>query len=308
MKQALNQMPFTPINKLREVVEHRSVYTMSHCELNIMETVTANKLISFSSNYPVISTMVKGKTVIHFSDEKPFDYIPGESIAIPSNTNIDIDFPETSEQNPTQCTVIFIDYQKISEAVAYLNEFHPRADENGTWKSNFGHFLHFNNHRTFVEVVNDLIKIICSEQYHVKELLVETLLKELIIRVMQMENLEQIHSNTVKYLTTNRFAYLMKYIEENLRNTLKITDLCQIVYMSKPSLFRTFKNEFGISPIEFVIRERIRLAKNLLGSQNSIKESCFKSGFNNLHYFVRTFKRVEGITPKTYVNLLTTES
>ncbi|NEU09616.1 AraC family transcriptional regulator [Flavihumibacter sp. R14] len=307
MKRFINPLPQTPIQELKDVVEHRRVYSMAHCELNIFETIHSEHQISFCSNYPVISTMVTGKKIIRFFDEAPFDYLPGESIIIPANGNILIDFPDTSEINPTQCTVLYLDHQKISEAVTYINESLPRAEENGEWKLHFDHCLHFHNNQSFVEVINNLIQIICSEEYLVKEPLVEIMIKELIIRILQQENLRFLQENSVTYSNTNRFAYLIKYIDEHLTSTLKITDLCQIVYMSKPSLFRTFKNEFGISPIEFIIRERIRLAKNLLASQNSIKESCFKSGFNNLHYFVRTFKRVEGITPKTYTSLLQTQ-
>jgi len=71
--------------------------------------------------------------------------------------------------------------------------------------------------------------------------------------------------------------------------------------MSKPSFFRAFKHELGISPVDYVIRERIQLSKQLMSNPyNSISEACFKAGFNNLNYFSRAFKKIEGVTPSLY--------
>ena len=60
-------------------------------------------------------------------------------------------------------------------------------------------------------------------------------------------------------------------------------------------------DQLGISPVEFVIIERIKHAKNLLKDQNLyIKNVSYESGFVDTNYFIRTFKHYEGITPKQY--------
>jgi AraC family transcriptional regulator of arabinose operon len=74
-----------------------------------------------------------------------------------------------------------------------------------------------------------------------------------------------------------------------------------MAFMSKASFFRAFKHEMGISPVDYIIKERLQFAKQLLNSPyNSISEACFKAGFNNLNYFSRAFHKVEGITPSQY--------
>jgi AraC family transcriptional regulator of arabinose operon len=82
---------------------------------------------------------------------------------------------------------------------------------------------------------------------------------------------------------------------------LSIDALSQIAFMSKASFFRAFKHEMGISPVDYIIKRRIGFAKQLMSNPyNSVSEACFKAGFNNLNYFSRTFKKLEGITPSTY--------
>ena len=71
--------------------------------------------------------------------------------------------------------------------------------------------------------------------------------------------------------------------------------------MSKPSFFRCFKREFGISPVDFIIQERIKAAKKLLKDINvTIGQASYAVGFNNLSYFFKLFKRIEGVTPNEF--------
>lgn len=63
-----------------------------------------------------------------------------------------------------------------------------------------------------------------------------------------------------------------------------------------------FKDEFGTSPNDFILQERINKAKELLASQNSIKETAYQTGFSDTNYFTRVFKQLVGVTPKSYQN------
>jgi len=304
MKQLIQANSETPIAELREVVENRKVYTMKHCELNVFEISTSLHNILFTPAFPSISTILQGKKVIRVDGKEPFEHLPGQGLIMPANTTLSIDFPEASVSYPTKCAVLYVDHQTISEVIAYRSENLPKVTESGVGKLNFAEAFHFNNHTDFVDILHCLINIMRSEHYFFRESLVDTLIRELLIRIIQIQHLESDRSMECEYTDTNRFGCLIQYITNNLTSTLKVEDLCNIVYMSKPSFFRLFKKEFRISPIEYIIKERIQLAKHHLAKASSIKESCFKSGFNNLHYFVRTFKRLEGITPKTYTELI----
>jgi AraC-like DNA-binding protein len=71
--------------------------------------------------------------------------------------------------------------------------------------------------------------------------------------------------------------------------------------MSSASFYRFFKRELGMSPIEYVLNEKIKHAKKLLRNPGiQINEVCYLSGFEDANYFIRLFKKHEGITPKQY--------
>ena len=66
-------------------------------------------------------------------------------------------------------------------------------------------------------------------------------------------------------------------------------------------MYRMIKRELGISPVELIILERIKLAKALLKDQHMyIKNVCYEAGFEDANYFIRAFKMHEGVTPKQY--------
>ena len=57
----------------------------------------------------------------------------------------------------------------------------------------------------------------------------------------------------------------------------------------------------GCDCVDVVENLAINRAKELLKMTKSVKESCFGSGFSDVTYFVRLFKKREGITPGAYM-------
>jgi AraC family transcriptional regulator of arabinose operon len=288
----------TGTKELRTLVENRKAYTLNHCELNIYETYQRSELVPLTFSDLVITSMLRGKKVMHLFDKPGFDYLPGETVIVPPNVTMTIDFPEASELNPSQCTALAINKQEISSTLDFLNENYPRAN-NDAWQLNYNQFHFFNNFE-LAQLINKLISISTGDVL-TKDVLANLTLKELLIRLMQMQNLNEVEERVDSLSSSNRFAYIVQYIKAHLTEKLNIDSLSDMAYMSKSSFFRAFRQEMGISPVDFIIRERIGLAKQfLLNPYCNIADACFKTGFNNLNYFSRAFKKVEGTTPSLY--------
>jgi len=62
-----------------------------------------------------------------------------------------------------------------------------------------------------------------------------------------------------------------------------------------------FKEQMGITIIDYVTSVRIEQAKHLLlATDQSCTEICFEVGYNNQSYFTRTFKTLVGMTPRQF--------
>jgi len=288
--------------ELQTLVENRKAYTLNNCELNVFETYQRSELVPLTFSDLVITSMLRGKKVMHLFDRPGFDYLPGETVIVPPNITMTIDFPEATSQQPSQCTALAVNNREIMDTIDFLNEHYPREDNN-LWRLNYNQFHFFNNYE-LAQLINKLIRISTGDAL-TKDVLANLTLKELLIRIMQMQNLNEVNDNLHELSADSRFAYVIEYIRLHLSERLNIDTLSQMAFMSKSSFFRAFKHELGISPVDYIIRERIQLSKQLMNNpHNSISEACFKAGFNNLNYFCRAFKKVEGITPGIFKSYL----
>src|SRR5476651_2102317 len=93
-------LPLKPEKDLRTLVENRSVYTLQHCELNVFETWKQSANVKLVFNDMVLTTMLRGKKIMHLFGSEQFDYLPGESVIVPDHEEMVIDFPDADYQNP----------------------------------------------------------------------------------------------------------------------------------------------------------------------------------------------------------------
>ncbi|WP_018618090.1 helix-turn-helix domain-containing protein [Spirosoma luteum] len=297
-----NGYPLQGINlsdtrELNSLVEHRRVFTLNHCELNIFETYQQCSDVVLSYDGLVVTSMLRGKKVMHLSESPGFDFLPGETVILPEGISMKVDFPEADERHPVQCATIALNWSVVTGMLDFLNETYPRqADGSDEWALNFNQY-HFYNNRELANVMNKLISI-SMEDNLAKDALADLTLKSLLIRVIQTQNMALAEDGLP---INNRFAAVVEYIREHLTEKIGIDTLCRKACMSKSGFFRSFKETFGLSPMEFVIRERINLAKRLLmNPAATVSDVCYQAGFNNLPYFSRLFKMLEGVTPTTY--------
>ena len=283
---------------LKTLVENRTVYSLNHCELNLFETYEASALVPLKFNDLVVTSMLRGKKVMHLFDDPGFDYLPGETVVIPSNVEMKIDFPEATKNNPTQCLALAIDQAKISDTLHFLNERYPKEGNSQFWQLNYQNYFFYNNVE-LAATINKLIKE-CTSTSITKDALADLTLQELLIRIIQTQTAKAIDDGQFSD-PKNPITPVLEFIRMNLRENISLKNLSDKACMSSTSFYRFFKRELGMSPIEFIIKEKLKCAKKLLKNPSiHINEVCYLSGFEDCNYFIRLFKKYEGITPKQY--------
>jgi AraC-like DNA-binding protein len=285
--------------ELKTLVENRSVYSLDHCELNIFETRQQSEHVHLQFDSLVFTAMFRGKKVMHLNGLQPFDYLPGESVIVPERETMVIDFPEADDEHPTQCLALAIDKEKIRHTLDVLNQHYTRVEAGDCWKID-ERYLHLHNSQEMTTTINRLVTL-TREDNKAKDIFADFMLQELLIRLMQTQARNLILRHYKSLSSSHRFAYVIQYIRENLHQPITVEQLAKQACMSKPHFFRSFKMEFGISPVEFIQQERLALAKQyLLDPRLSVSEVAYKAGFNDVPYFTQLFKKWEGTTPGAY--------
>ena len=115
-------------------------------------------------------------------------------------------------------------------------------------------------------------------------------------------SLENENSYTGKYTRyISDISASCVFMQKNLEHHITLKDISGSVNLS-PSFFHTvFKSVKGYTPTEYLLNQRIILAKKMLRRSNTpISEIAVLCGFGSQGYFCRTFKKHTGTTPKKY--------
>ncbi len=94
---------------------------------------------------------------------------------------------------------------------------------------------------------------------------------------------------------------VLSYISENYANPISLENLSKIAGMNPKYFCRYFKSMTERTPIDYLNYYRIECACELLSTKDiSIKEAAISCGFNDESYFIKTFHKYKGVTPKQF--------
>lgn len=90
------------------------------------------------------------------------------------------------------------------------------------------------------------------------------------------------------------------YLQDNYAENVSLTQLAQIVDRTPAHLVRVFSAKVGLPPHVYQTQVRIARAKILLMQGYAAVDVAQAAGFADQAHFSRQFKRLNGVTPKTY--------
>ncbi len=288
--------------KLTTLVENRTIYSASYSELNIFETHEVAEKVNLLFDFPIIASMLTGKKVMHLEGMPSFDFLPGESIVVPSKKELIIDFPIATKESPTQCLALAIDPSKISEITAKFNEQVAIENENNSWNIDV-QSSHLTNQEEVNYLINRLVHTFTNNTKS-KDVILDLMIQELIVRLLQTKAKKVLMFESNAIVNDSRIGTVIKYIKNHLtEKNITVDKLAELACMSTSHFHKQFKNTIGISPVDYINSERIKFAKKLFVAENDnrIADIAFKSGFNSVSYFNRQFKKNELIAPSAYI-------
>ncbi len=91
------------------------------------------------------------------------------------------------------------------------------------------------------------------------------------------------------------------HVREHLDEDISVEGLAELVGLSPLHFSRVFKQATGLSPLQFVTRERITLAQQLIReTSRSLIDIGLEVGYTSPSYFSKVFRRVVGVTPMVF--------
>ncbi|WP_341277969.1 AraC family transcriptional regulator [Paenibacillus sp. FSL H8-0537] len=129
------------------------------------------------------------------------------------------------------------------------------------------------------------------EKFHVKTLFYQFV----------YELLWQLEHQQIGMKRPDLAAQVVRYIQEHYHEPVTRESIAQIFHYSVPYVSRQFRQETGISMIDYVIKERVNKAMEYLQKTDmTVQEASASVGYDDVSYFTRIFKKHTGMTPKQF--------
>lgn len=187
--------------------------------------------------------------------------------------------------------------QPLEYIVLGIDGFEVAADENSD-----GHFCILDQFES-VDISSCLRNILreMEQKQTGYEDICQAYMEILIIRLMrnialsvQVHPLEHVSGNS-------QCAAVRHYIDLHFKEPLTLDQLSEEAHINKYYLSHIFKQEYGISPINYMISRRLEESKYLLAETDlSMSQIAQLMGFSSLSYFSQVFRNTQGVSPKEY--------
>jgi transcriptional regulator GlxA family with amidase domain len=95
--------------------------------------------------------------------------------------------------------------------------------------------------------------------------------------------------------------HLREHIDSNIERRIKVETLANLANLSVCYFVRAFKRSMGVTPHDYLMRQRVERTVQLLSDTNmSLSEIAFAAGFADQSQFARRFRQHVGVSPRDY--------
>jgi len=152
------------------------------------------------------------------------------------------------------------------------------------------------------ELISQMHKVCDSNHDNPKKCQHEMLLQ--FVRIVQF-----LSDNKPTNTTTEIADFVRYYIDAHITENLKLDEISANTNLSKEHLIRLFKNKYGITPHQYMIQCRIKIAASMLKITNlSIEQISNKLNYCDPHHFSEQFAKCMNCRPSEYRRIFRTQN
>ena len=107
-------------------------------------------------------------------------------------------------------------------------------------------------------------------------------------------------NNETKSTSNPTLNLAVSYIHSHFHQKITVDEILHEIGLSRYYFFHLFKQNFNMTPVQYINKIRCTEAKELLKQRLPIHEVAMRCGFENDSYFTKTFKKHTGYLPSEY--------
>lgn len=162
------------------------------------------------------------------------------------------------------------------------------------------------NEMQFTHIKELITKMVTEKEHSIKsghDILMNAYLTELLLYSFEYSTGQNRTFESKKNIgLSDIVSQTLDYINKSIKDPeLSLEMISEKLAYNKTYLNRMFKKEIGSTIYQYIIIQRVGLAKQLLKENVPPQECAFLCGFKNYSSFYRTFKSQSGLSPSEYV-------
>ena len=112
---------------------------------------------------------------------------------------------------------------------------------------------------------------------------------------------EELEMGNIQVFEPDIISMARRYLDSHYREAIVIQELCQVLGISYSHFHRSFKQQIGMAPQNYLIKKRLDAAKKCLETSNaSVREIALHCGFADEYSLYRLFMKNIGRAPSKY--------
>lgn len=154
--------------------------------------------------------------------------------------------------------------------------------------------------RAFCQIIHRIFDSLREESPYY-EFTIYSLLYELFGTLYQENAVVTATASPFRNRKADTMRLLLNWIDVHFKEPIGLSQLAEIAGVNEKYLCHLFKVYTDYTPIDYINKLRIEQAlREIQENHLSVTEAAFESGFNDLSYFSRTFKKYKGHSPSFY--------
>ena len=147
-----------------------------------------------------------------------------------------------------------------------------------------------------------LALLAADAQENAGRLYIDSLKQTLLLHLLENYSINSVSNAAVRGgLSGYKWRRVEEFIRENLENDLSLAELAAVVELSPFHFIRVFRHRAGMTPQQYLMRQRVERAKQLLATSDlPLVEIGFRAGFKNQSHFTTLFRKLTAVTPKIW--------
>jgi len=243
--------------------------------------------------------VLEGRAIVGADPEDQQSLQAGEVLLVPPLQSVPAGFPEAGER-PVQWVGFRIDGATVDGALDRVETVAVSGENGQGWSVRDRPFCHVESEENVRRTLDQVVHLFREDPPH-RDALLDLQAERLLIHLLGTPARCLLVNGLSRHSADGGMAAAVQYIHDHLDRHISIDELVEEACMSKSTFYRHFSDEFEMSPLEYITKQRVVRARRLLSrTDKTVADISHALGFSSTSYFIDMFKEHVGLTPKQY--------